>query len=186
MSSMQCPRCGHMYDSDVKLCPYCDEALLDAMTSRESSEPPGDDRHNQHRNGHALLAESAEMMVAAAVLSHLAGELADSIPEDGSAAEADVLADPDDEIEEPLYGGPAAGDSEGSGFTVETDDREYGGAEPVVEVESIAEPDDVEEIIVEPDDDGDSVVEPDDEAEGGPEPADLHCVTELEGRDSED
>jgi len=186
MSSMRCPRCGHIYDPDVRLCPRCDEALLDAVTSLELSDPPDNAHHDHHRNGNALLTESVEMLVAGAVISHLAGEMADRRPEDGSAAEAEVLAEPDDEIEEPLYTGLSTDASEESGFTVETDDREESSAEPVLEVESIPEPDEGEEIIVEPDDDVESVVEPDDEVEGGSEPAELQCVEELEGRDSED
>ncbi|MGV8120819.1 MAG: hypothetical protein AB2L14_13760 [Candidatus Xenobiia bacterium LiM19] len=94
MDNVRCLRCGHIYEKDVKLCPNCDEALLDASAAIEPSDLQAhDDRHHNRKDERALLAAAAETVLISAAISHLSEEIRRESSDESGAAGIEIVID---------------------------------------------------------------------------------------------
>lgn len=94
MDNVRCLRCGHIYEKDVKLCPNCDEALLDESAAAAPYDLQDDDeRHHYRKNEHALLTAAAETVLISAAISHLSEEIRGESSEESGAAGIEIVID---------------------------------------------------------------------------------------------
>ncbi len=84
-----------MFEMSKRLCPNCDEALLDASTDSHTSDPEHrDDLRQHHReNEHALLTTVAETAVVSSVISHVSEGLQGALSEESDTAEIVLVID---------------------------------------------------------------------------------------------